>query len=152
MERWKVWRLRLGWLVVGLALMLSAAQAEAPGLDAAERAAAAVDAGNAAQLAGVTPAHMTPETRAEARRRRGSGTPPGLVAGPDNRASQRAVCQAQCNLERQACDQGRAMPILKRLSHLEVILSVREAKGGGGNRRRRARAENAKPAGAGKAD
>ena len=38
---------------------------------------------------------------------RGSSTPPGILAGPDNRASQRAVCQSQCNLERQSCDQGR---------------------------------------------
>ena len=45
--------------------------------------------------------------RVLARAPRGSLTPPGVLAGPDNRGSQRAVCHSQCNLERQSCDQGR---------------------------------------------
>lgn len=104
MERVMGTRSQLGWLVVGVAAALGGAQAAEP--DAAERA-AAVDQANAAQPQGAAPLRMTPELRAKARRYRGSGTPPGLAVGPDNRQSQRAVCQAQCNLERQACDQGR---------------------------------------------
>ncbi len=97
--------MRLMWISAGFMLgWLTVAQGAERGPDAAERAAEAIDARNAEQLEG---AHMTPASRAAARRNRGSGTPPGMVAGPDNRASQRAVCQAQCNLERMACDQGR---------------------------------------------
>lgn len=44
--------------------------------------------------------------------------------------------------------QGRSLPIRKRTVHLEVVLGVRELKGGGGRRRARA----AKPAVAGKAE
>ena len=107
MERLNVSGMRLGWLVIGLAVAARAAAAEVPAQGAAEHAAEMVDASNAQRLSDVAHVPMTPQTRAQARQRRGSGTPPGAVAGPDNRASQRAVCQAQCNLERQACDQGR---------------------------------------------
>jgi hypothetical protein len=47
-----------------------------------------------------------PKQKSE-RKRRGSSTPPQAVTAPDARASQRAVCQSQCNLERMSCDQGR---------------------------------------------
>ena len=53
-------------------------------------------------------------------RRRASGTPPGVRPGPDRNASQRAVCQSQCNLERMGCDQGRAGAYQNRADQLQA--------------------------------
>jgi hypothetical protein len=39
-------------------------------------------------------------------KRVGSGTPPGLLKGQEQRQSGRAVCRSQCSLERMSCDQG----------------------------------------------
>lgn len=40
------------------------------------------------------------------KKRVGSGAPPELLKGQDQRQSERAVCRAQCNLQRMGCDQG----------------------------------------------
>jgi hypothetical protein len=40
------------------------------------------------------------------KKRAGSGTPPELLKGQDQRQSERAVCRSQCSLERMGCDQG----------------------------------------------
>jgi len=42
------------------------------------------------------------------------------VKAPDNRASQRAVCQSQCNLERMACDQGRGAAFQNRTDQIRA--------------------------------
>lgn len=48
-----------------------------------------------------------PAKKTAKHKRRGSSTPPPLVQGADERTSNRQVCQSQCELERQGCDQGR---------------------------------------------
>lgn len=53
-------------------------------------------------------------------RRRSSGTPPGVLPGPDRSGSQRAVCQSQCNLQRMACDQGRSSAYQNRADQLQA--------------------------------
>lgn len=53
-----------------------------------------------------TPAHKPPVKKR--RVVKGSSSPPAVVRDADPKASQRAVCQSQCNLERMSCDQGRA--------------------------------------------
>lgn len=49
--------------------------------------------------------------------------PNAAVAGPDRTASQRAVCQSQCNLERMSCDQGRASAFRDRSDQLQAASS-----------------------------
>lgn len=59
------------------------------------------------QKDGATAAEDDTEKPVVPKRQRGSSGSPDRVQGADRAQSQRAVCRAQCNLERMACDQGR---------------------------------------------
>ena len=54
---------------------------------------------------------------------RQQSTRPDAVIAPDQRASQRAVCQSQCNLERMSCDQGRGSAFRDRADQLQAANS-----------------------------
>ena len=56
------------------------------------------------------------------RERQGGSSSPasGVRQASDPRASNRAVCQSQCNLERMSCDQGRASAFQNRADQLQA--------------------------------